>query len=208
MSEPVNALWFEDVGFLNEPFLDTPFGKYSVRQMIILLSIAGISFASTLFFDDLLLKLVIAGSVFVVGAAFFMRRVKTLTPEKHLMLILGFGRAIPKTALKKQTKKAAVKPQTVTAKSMTVTSELETPVKIVGVVQSPSTGKKIVNNHFDVYVDGKYYSSGITDEMGFFELFLSPDHYGTYNIEIKPKDTVESMHITVVVNPKRGAEIV
>ena len=37
MSELVQALWFEDVGFLNEQLLDTPVGRFSIRQMCLFL---------------------------------------------------------------------------------------------------------------------------------------------------------------------------
>jgi len=37
VSELISALWFEDVGFLNEALLDTPVGRFSIRQMALFL---------------------------------------------------------------------------------------------------------------------------------------------------------------------------
>jgi len=87
VSELVSALWFEDVSFLNEQLLDTPIGRFSIRQMILLLFFGLLAWLLSLVFVDLVLKVVMAGFMFSIGAAFFMRKVKTVAPERHLFYV-------------------------------------------------------------------------------------------------------------------------
>ena len=90
MSELVQALWFEDVGFLNEALLDTLVGRFSIRQMCLFLVFGLLGWLSSLVFADLVLKLVVGVGVFLVGAAIFSRKVKTVPPEVHLFF---YGKA-------------------------------------------------------------------------------------------------------------------
>jgi len=66
VSELVLALWFEDVGFLNESLLDTPVGRFSIRQMVFFLFFGLIGWLLSLVFVDLVLKLVVGVGVFLV----------------------------------------------------------------------------------------------------------------------------------------------
>jgi len=207
VSETVRTLWFEDVGFLHEPILDTPFGRYSVRQMVIILVFAFLSYVASLFFSDLLMKIVAAGSIFTFGAAAFaMRRIKTISPERHILLLLGVGRVKPRRAAAaegKAVKKAGAPP----VKSVVVSTTLESPVKIVGVLRDPVHKKYLPEKNFDVYIDGRFHYSGVTDEQGFFTVFFVPDRYGPFSIIVKPEGLAEALNITVNVKPKEGAEI-
>jgi hypothetical protein len=90
----MQTLWFEDVGFLNEQMLDTPVGRFSIRQTGIFLAFGLLSYSASLLSGDLIFKLVAAGAVFFTGAAIFTRKVKTVPPEMHLLYIIGVGRPL------------------------------------------------------------------------------------------------------------------
>jgi len=206
VSETVRTLWFEDVGFLHEPILDTPLGRYSVRQMLILLVFAFFSYATSLLFSDPLMKIVVAGSIFMFGAAMFaMRRIKTISPERHILLLLGVGRVRPRRVAAVEEKPAEKRAPPV--KSVVVSTTLESPVKIVGVLRDPVYKKYLPKKNFDVYIDGRFHYSGVTDEQGFFAVFFVPDRYGPFNVTVKPEGLAEAQNITVNVKPKEGAEI-
>ncbi|MBW2559142.1 MAG: hypothetical protein JRD69_09990 [Deltaproteobacteria bacterium] len=201
MSEPIRTLWFEDVGFLNEPMLDTPIGRFSIRQTVAFLVFGLLAWAATLFFEDLMLKIVVAGAVFFLGAAIFTRRVKTITPERHLLLILGIGRPLKKSVKTKKKRKYKGQPKpSAPVKSMVVSATLDAPVKLVGVLKDPSTGKLLPHRGFEIYVDGKPYSAGTTDEHGFFNVFFVPEQFGTFKIEVKPEGFADvAQQITINV---------
>jgi hypothetical protein len=74
--ELVQALWFEDVGFFNEALLDTPVGRFSIRQMCLFLFFGLVGWLLSLVFADLVLKLVVGVGVFVVGLLFFLVRLR------------------------------------------------------------------------------------------------------------------------------------
>ncbi|MCL2312095.1 MAG: hypothetical protein FWC41_06365, partial [Firmicutes bacterium] len=62
-SELVSALWFEDISFLNEQLLDTPVGRFSIRQMCMFLVFGLFGYLLSLVFVDLVLKVVVGGGV-------------------------------------------------------------------------------------------------------------------------------------------------
>jgi len=87
LSELVTTLWFENVGFLNEQMLDTPVGRFSIRQMGIFLVFGLLAWIASLVFGDLVFKIVVAGGIFFTGAALFTRKIKTVAPEAHLLIL-------------------------------------------------------------------------------------------------------------------------
>lgn len=209
LSKSVRTLWFEDVGFLNEPILDTPVGRFSIRQTVALLAFGLLGWAVASFFEDLMFKLVSAGVVFFVGAAVFTRKVKTVSPERHLLLMLGVGRPLKrKFKTRRKAKGGRIRPPP-PVRSVVLSASLEAPVKVVGVLRDPASGRLLPHRGFEVYVDGKPHSEGSTDEHGFFSVFFVPDRYGTFKVEVKPKGFAEvAQQITVNVKPKGVAEAV
>ena len=198
MSELVQALWFEDTGFLHEQMLDTPVGRFSIRQMGMFLVFGLLAWLSSLVFADLVFKIVVAGAIFFGGVALFTRKIKTVSPEAHLLcLIRRFTLQI------KQKHSAAKAKQCVEqeSKSMLLSATLGTPVKIVGVLKD-LTGKILSGKNFKVNVNSIAHSSGVTDQEGYFCTYFTPDHPGLFQIDIQPEDHPDiTQKITIQVNP-------
>ncbi|MDR1992841.1 MAG: hypothetical protein LBQ98_04990 [Nitrososphaerota archaeon] len=89
MSELVQTLWFEDTGFLNEQMLDTPLGRFSIRQMGIFVVFGLLAWGTSFISEDMVIKIIVAGMVFCIGVGGFNRKIKTLSPERHLLYIMG-----------------------------------------------------------------------------------------------------------------------
>lgn len=209
LSDPMQTLWFEDVGFLNEQMLDTPVGRFSIRQTGIFLTFGLLAWLASLLSADLIFKIVLAGAIFFTGAAIFTRKVKTVPPEIHLLYIIGMGRPLQtkKHGYKGQDNKKVIEASSPT-KSMTLSATLGVPVKVVGVLKDPSFGKPLSARNFEMTVDGAGHSKGYTDEEGFFCAYFVPDHYGVFKIEVKPDGFAGStQQITVDVKPKEVTEI-
>ncbi|HDH44909.1 MAG TPA: hypothetical protein ENG66_05920 [Thermococcus sp.] len=211
MPRIIRVLCFEEVGFLNEPILNTPIGKFSIRQMIVILGFAGLAAIAFMSIPDQLFAIVIAGSIFVGGFAIFGRKVKTISPEYTLYLIL-FKRGLPKPKPVKPRpptqpglpipEKELSKPQNV----VHISSFLDSPVRIVGLLRDPQTGEPFVNRPFDVFLGGERIFSGVTDENGFFTIFFMPPSYGSFELEIKPARTVVSVKVPVEIAPSLGGK--
>lgn len=212
MSEPTRTLWFEDVGFLNEPMLDTPVGRLSIHQTIAVLVFGVLGWFTSFFFQDLVFKVAVGGGVFFAGAFLFTRRVKTVSPERHLLLMLGIGRSSKKRARKGIRKKGGrgrYAESTVPVKPMVVSASLDMPVKVVGVLRDPASGKLLPRRGFEINIGGKPHSAGITDEHGFFNVLFVPDHFGLFKVEVKPEGFADVVQqITVNVTPKGVGRIV
>ena len=205
----MQTLWFEDVGFLNEQMLDTPVGRFSIRQTGIFLAFGLLAYAASLLSGDLIFKIVAAGSIFFTGAAIFTRKVKTVPPEMHLLYLVGVGRPLK---VKQKTRKGQKREEhvetTAPAKSMMLSATLGVPVKVVGVLKDPALKKPLLNRSFEISVDGAAYSKGFTDEEGFFCAYFVPDHFGVFKIEVKPEGFAgTTQQITVNVKPKEVTEI-
>ena len=189
----VQTLWFEDVGLLHEPILDIPVGRLSLRQTFALIVFAVLAYAATLPFTDFVFKVAAGGTVFTLGAAVFTRRVKTVTAEMCILLALGVGRPSPKKPIKHvekhghRRKRGSIVEEPTPVKAMRLSTELDVPVKVMGVLRDPATGNLLPGRSFEFIVDGVRQSSGMTDEQGFFTVFFAPPHFGVYKVEIKPE---------------------
>jgi hypothetical protein len=199
VSELVSALWFEDVGFLHEQILDTPVGRFSIRQMCLFLFFGLLGWLLSLVFADLVLKLVVGGGVFFVGATVFSRKVKTVPPEVHLLYVVRqFLLSKPKRPNQKDTQ-----PEESASRFLLLFGSLGVPVKVVGVLKDLTTGRILSGKNFKVSVNNTVHSKGSTDEDGCFCAYFVPDRFGVFQIEIQPEDAQElSQQITVNVNPK------
>jgi len=211
----VQTLWFEDVGLLHEPILDTPVGRLALRQTFALLIFALLAYAATLPFTDIVFKVAAGGAVFILGATIFTRKVKTVTAERCILLALGVGRPSPKKPRKNVEKHGRVRKHgriveaPTPVKAMRLSTELDVPVKIVGVLRDPFTSELLAGRGFEFMVDGVRHSSGVTDEQGFFTVFFAPTRFGVYRVEIKPKGyAAASQTFEIHAEPKRGVEAV
>jgi len=199
VSELVQALCFETVSFLHEQMLDTPVGRFSIRQMGIFLIFGLLAWLLSLVFADLVLKVVVAGAVFFAGAALFTRKIKTVSPEAHLLYM------IRRFSMQVKQKRSAVKAkQSVeqVSKSVLLSATMGTPVKVVGVLKD-FTGKILSGKDFKVNINNTTYSKGSTDEEGYFCTYFVPDRSGVFQLDIQPEDSTDPVQqITVNVQPK------
>jgi len=205
LSELVTTLWFENVGFLNEQMLDTPVGRFSIRQMGIFLVFGLLAWIASLAFGDLVLKIVVAGGIFFTGAALFTRKIKTVAPEAHL---LYFIKRFLQTTTKQKHSIPTKGKQSVeqASKSMLLSATLGAPVKVVGILKDFS-GKILAGKNFKVNVNNTTHSNGTTDQEGYFCTYLTPDHPGLFQIDIQPEDSQETIQqITIQVNPQKTKE--
>ena len=200
LSELVTTLWFENVGFLNEQMLDTPVGRFSIRQMGIFLVFGLLAWIASLVFGDLVFKIVVAGGIFFTGAALFTRKIKTVAPEAHLLyFIKRFLQTTTKPKLSLPTKGKPYMEQV--SKSMLLSATLGAPVKVVGVLKNFS-GKILSGKNFKVNVNNTAHSNGTTDQEGYFCTYFTPDHLGRFQIDIQPEDHPDIIQqITIQVNP-------
>lgn len=201
-----NVLWFDDIKFFNEGMLDTPFGRISFRQLIIL-GIFGlpawIAFSS-LGGADIIMRAAIAGLIFIFGVAIAAWRVKTVPPERTLALMLGIGRRQPKrrTERKPAQKKAArqAAPPVKTSKIHAVVGEA---VKITGVLRDPQTGIPLARRQYSVIIDGRLRYRDECDETGAFEVVYLPEHPGIVKIDVVPDGYAFSEKIEITVGAAR-----
>jgi hypothetical protein len=186
------------VGFLHEQMLDTPLGRFSIRQMSMFLVFGLLAWLSSLVFADLVLKIVVAGGIFFGGAALFTRKIKTVSPEAHLLcLIMRFTLQIKQKRSISKSKQCVVQE----SKAMLLSATIGAPVKIVGVLKDHA-GNILANKNFKVNVNSTAHSSGSTDQEGYFCTYFTPDHPGLFQIDIQPQDHPNiTQKITIQVNP-------
>jgi hypothetical protein len=204
VSELVQALWFEDTSFLNEQLLDTPVGRFSIHQMVLFLFFGLLGWLLSLVFADLVLKIVVGGGVFLVGAALFSRKVKTVSPEVHLLYL---ARQVLLVKPKHSKQSGDSSGENMCSRSLLLSGSLGVPVKVVGVLKDLATGKILSGKNFKVSINNAVHSRGATDEEGCFCAYFVPDRFGVFQIEIQPEDSAEPVQqIMVNVNPKSDEE--
>ena len=207
MPRIIRALWFEEVGLLNEPLIDTPIGKLTLRQTFIIMFFAGIAWLASTLVQDVIFKIGLGGAIFISGVAIFAHKVKTLPPEKILwyMIFGSIGVEKPKKLPRKPGEELAAEKPLGVERSVSIASTLDTPVKLVGVLRDPGTGQIFASTPFDAFVNGELVFSGFTDEEGFFTIFFTPATYGVIEVKIKPaKYAGPPQVMRVQVLPKRG----
>jgi len=72
------------------------------------------------------------------------------------------------------------------------------PVKVVGALIG-ADGMPVANKAFTVYVNGREYTRGVTDDYGNYMVFFAPPSFGTFKIEIEPVGSAEKDVIQVNV---------
>jgi len=205
----LRTLWFEDVGLMNQPLIDTPFGRLTTRQaagMGLFALLAWLTFSALGFVGDIFLRALMAFLVFMAGAVIFMWRVKTVPPERTILLALGIGkrRKGPLRPAKGKAPRRAEEKAVVKAPAAVKVSKAQAtvgePFKVVGVLRDPSLGTPLANRSFDVFVDGQLRFKGVTDEDGAFEVVYVPENVGVLRIEVRPEGYVgagQSIEVTV-----------
>ncbi|MCL4436349.1 MAG: hypothetical protein M1503_03165 [Thaumarchaeota archaeon] len=205
MPRVIRTLWFEELSFLREPFFDTPLGKLTFRQMLIIVTFGALAWGATSLAFDAMLKLLLGGSIFIVGLALAFQRVKTVTPEMCILLMLSSSTSTklipkPKPIPASPATESTSKP--LEAKALNIsTQDIQSivPVKVVGVLKNPATGRAIQRKGFEVLVEGKSYTKGSTDDEGFFTVYFIPESYGSFKVEVKPEGYTQVLE-TLVVN--------
>lgn len=204
----LRTLWFEDIGFVNQPTIDTPFGRLSMRQLVgigLFALIAWITFQALGFVGDIVLRVIPAAAIMVLGVVIFTWRVKTVPPERTILLAMGIGRkhvkrSAAKAAKPKKGGKAPVPAPAPAARIVKAQATVGEPCKIAGILRDPRLGRPLSNRSFEVFADGAPLYKGVTDEQGGFEVVYVPQHAGSVRIEVRPEGVVgaeQSIEITV-----------
>jgi hypothetical protein len=179
--------------------LDTPVGRFSIRQMGTFLVFGLLAWVVSLAFVGIVPKVVVAGAIFFVGAACFTRKIKTVSPEAHLLYLI---RRLSVQVRQKHSTAKTKQPTEQASKSMLLSATLGVPLKIVGVLKD-FTGKILSGKNFKVSINNAAHSKGVADEEGGFCTYFVPDSSGVFQIDIQPEDSAESVQqITVDVKPK------
>ena len=207
----VRTLWFEELGLCNVRIFETPAGRLSIRQLVILLVFAVLGYASSIPFDDLIYKAAFGGAVFAAGFVLASRGVKVVAPERMILLAFGFGRLSPESTrpsalMGERGRRGGVEAEA-PAGIMRVSAELESPVKVVGVLRDPSAGEVLCGKPYEVLVGGELCGSGVSDEQGFFTAFFTPRMYGEFEVEVRPEGYAGGQIFKLIVEPKGGVKV-
>jgi hypothetical protein len=151
----------------------------------------------------MVLKIVVAGGIFFTGAALFTRKIKTVSPEAHLLYFIKRFLQTTTTKQKRSTHTKDKPSVEQVSKSMLLSATLGAPVKVVGVLKDFS-GKILSCKNFKVNVNNTAHSNGATDQEGCFCTYFTPDHPGLFQIDIQPEDHPDIIQqITIQVNPQK-----
>jgi len=195
--ELVSALWFEDTSFLHEQILDTPVGRFSVRQMVFFLVFGLLAYIVSLGFGDLVLKVVFGGVVFFVGAAVALWKVRTLPLEVHLFYLFRREFLQPKKTKDKTHHLPVDQP----AVEMVLSASLGVPLRITGILKD-TTDNFLPDKTFNININGQVYSKIATDTEGFYSTYIIPNQLGQSQITLTPTDSTEPIQkIMVNVTP-------
>jgi len=152
--------------------------------------LAWMLFQALSFVSDIIFRALPAVVVFFAGAALFTWPVKTIPPERTILLALGIGRKSPRRKTEKVKKKAPTKAPAPTVKVSKAQAVVGEPLKIVGTLRDPSLGTPLANKSFEVYADGTLFYRGVTDEQGGFAVVFIPQDVGIVKITVKPEGVV------------------
>jgi len=201
-----SVLWFDDINLINEGIFDTPFGRISIRQTLILGLfglIAWLIFTTTQpMVSDTVISGISAGAIMIVGVIIASWRIKTVPIERSILLALGVGRKAHKKGRAAPAKKPPqpAKP-TQPIKASKMHGVVGEPMKIVGVLRDPQTGAALAQRGFSVIVDGRLRYKDATDEQGAFEVVFLPEHPGLVRIEIQPEGVAAAEKIELTIAP-------
>jgi len=202
-----SVLWFDDIKLVNEGIFDTPFGRISVRQLIILGFFGLIAWfvfsAVHPTTGDIVVSGLSAGAIMAAGAIVASWRIKTVPIEKSILLALGIGkkRLKKKRAAPAKRAKPIEPPKPTPVKTSKMHGVVGEPMKIVGVLRDPQTGIALAQRGFSVIVDGRLRYRDVTDEQGAFEVVYLPEHPGLVRIEVQPDGVAAAEKIELTIAP-------
>ena len=194
MVRNVRTLVFEDISPLSEQFLDLMGMKLSVRQMAYLGISLLVGYGFSLLFQSLMTKVFVFVLFLAFGAMLSATRIKTLTPEKMLLYMVAMPK--PKAEKKKEEPVEPVQEKRLDLPTQSI-DDMQ-PVKVVGALIG-ADGMPVANKAFTVYVNGREYTRGVTDDYGNYMVFFAPPSFGTFKIEIEPTGSAEKDVIQVNV---------
>jgi hypothetical protein len=199
-----SVLWFDDIKLINEGIFDTPLGRLSIRQTLILgffglLSWLTLSAVNPIV-GDIAVSGILAGAVMIAGVVLASWRIKTVPIERSILLALGVGRRSPAKRGRAAPERKASEPAP-PVKSSKMHGIVGEPVKIVGVLRDPQTGAALAQRGFSVIVDGRLRYKDVTDEQGAFEVVYLPEHPGLVRIEVQPDGVAASEKIELTIAP-------
>jgi len=194
MVRNVRTLVFEDISPLSEQFLDLMGIKLSVRQAFYLSASLLLGYGVSLLIRGLLNKAFVIMLFFAFGAMLSAIKIKTLTPEQMLLYMI----AMPKPKAEKKKEKPVEPVQEKRLDLPTQSIDDMQPVKVVGTLFG-ANGMPVANKAFTVYVNGREYTRGVTDEYGNYMVFFMPPSFGAFKIEIQPAGSEEKDVIQVNV---------
>lgn len=208
MSKLMNTLWFEEKSIVNEPILDLPIGRTSIRQLVFLL---GFVFIDYLLFIALPIsiypKVIILLSILTVGGTFAFIPIKVIAPEKILILSLS-GSKVPRPAQSKTTNKpvlgkAVRSPTELAKREVEIFADDPTklvPKKILGTLSDPMTDRILPSRAFSVMLGGRKIAAGTSDRDGEYAFTFIPPSFGKFELLIKPEgyqDPIRKLVVTV-----------
>jgi hypothetical protein len=145
--------------------------------MVVFLVFGLLAWGVSLVFVDLVFKIVVAVAVFVSGAAFFARKVKTVSPEAHLFcLFKRFLQVVAQNKFSSTTLNSKLSVEQA-SRSVLLLATLGVPVKVVGVLKDFS-GNVLAGKSFKVSVNGIAHSGGLSDYEGCFCTSFISDRTG------------------------------
>lgn len=226
LGDEVPVFWFEDIGLLNEPLLDSPFGRFTVRQVVILGVFGLVAWIVQGFFNDPVFKVGIIVFTMFFGGYLAFSKTKTIPVEKSITLALGIGKPKLRRFRKRKVKleEESQKPEAgrigevvkVNTKTMKVivlskpsriigiSTNLDEPIRITTLIRDKVTGEPLANKPFKVYLDGKEHSTGITDQDGGLITYLTAKSYGKVRVDVFVEGYVEPVDsFTLNIKPRK-----
>lgn len=184
MPREVRVLAVEDRSWWMQPLFSFPFiGDLSVRQLLIVMlfivPVIALSIIADLGFMESLTFLLV---MFFVGLGIAKKPVKSVLPEKQLLVFLTRKYKPIRSAKVAERRHVAEVPETVEVVARD-SSRIPT-VKIVGVLRDPF-GYPLVNQELEVHVNGRLYTRVRTGSSGEYAVYYTPDGPGLYEVEIR-----------------------
>lgn len=178
--------WFTEMGAVDDKLFDFLGIKLSIRQFVYAVTFAIAALYTARYISHLgggLLGVVVGLMFFTALSTIMIPRGRAIPPERYLVLLpLKKVLRRPQKPKPKRVKRVA---------QLTTTAEEGEPVRVVGVLYHPSTGKPLPNTRFEVRVEGKPYYKGKTDGSGRYGVVFFPSRSGAYELEIRPEGFTE-----------------
>jgi hypothetical protein len=211
MSKLITTLWFEERSIFNEPILDLPIGRTSIRQLLLLLGFGAVDYVLFVAIPiSIYPKIIILLSILTVGGTFAFLPIKVVAPEKILVLSIS-GSKVPRVAPQKE-KKQPTFGKSVAAQKEVSMRDVEifaddpsklVPKKILGTLSDPVTDRLLPSRAFTVISGGRKIAAGASDRNGEYAFTFIPQGFGKFELLIKPEGYQDPIR-KLIVNVGRG----